>query len=388
MKNEFYCLIGRDSRDNEQRELSPGTSRFFSEKLHTLNYTNFLLKVRDGFLGIERGEGYYEHKVSPRSFFYCPLTVSDGKPDAAAVWGECGFYGGGREFRYAHFYLDNYRDITPRELLCRVFTSEFLDGDSITAIFDRDRKAIPEPGAASDYDENFAPEIPGEDRALVCEICEKLCDGSTVVVKLGRTGDFNKAARGLLVQIMSLLPGEFRKQIGFATYLQPKQIKAVAPQSNNLRLIIADSDVELGELEGTPNLSLLEQNGARQSGELYEYWSRLSFSERELQAERFKASKKRIPGAKLLCELARLYKENGLLPEPVEQDTVCSDNHEAHTESAKAQVDPVETARKDAPPENSSLRSGWFLAQKEVRMIAAAAALIGLLVGLLIGKLI
>ena len=388
MKNEFYCLIGRDSRDNEQRELSPGTSRFFSEKLHTLNYTNFLLKVRDGFLGIERGEGYYEHKVSPRSFFYCPLTVSDGKPDAAAVWGECGFYGGGREFRYAHFYLDNYRDITPRELLCRVFTSEFLDGDSITAIFDRDRKAIPEPGAASDYNENFAPEIPGEDRALVCEICEKLCDGSTVVVKLGRTGDFNKAARGLLVQIMSLLPGEFRKQIGFATYLQPKQIKAVAPQSNNLRLIIADSDVELGELDGTPNLSLLEQNGARQSGELYEYWSRLSFSERELQAERFKASKKRIPGAKLLCELARLYKENGLLPEPVEQDTVCSDNHEAHTESAKEQADPVETARKDAPPENSSPRSGWFLAQKEVRMIAAAAALIGLLVGLLIGKLI
>lgn len=388
MKNEFYCLIGRDSRDNEQRELSPGTSRFFSEKLHTLNYTNFLLKVRDGFLGIERGEGYYEHKVSPRSFFYCPLTVSDGKPDAAAVWGECGFYGGGREFRYAHFYLDNYRDITPRELLCRVFTSEFLDGDSITAIFDRDRKAIPEPGAASDYDENFAPEILGEDRALVCEICEKLCDGSTVVVKLGRTGDFNKAARGLLVQIMSLLPGEFRKQIGFATYLQPKQIKAVAPQSNNLRLIIADSDVEPGELEGTPNLSLLEQNGVRRSGELYEYWSRLSFSERELQAERFKASKKRIPGAKLLCELARLYKENGLLPEPVEQNTVCSDNHEAHTESAKAQADPVETARKDAPPENSSLRSGWFLAQKEVRMIAAAAALIGLLVGLLIGKLI
>lgn len=398
MNNKYFCLIGRDSHDNEQRELSPGTSRLLSEKLHTLNYTSFLLKVRDSFLGIERGENYYEHKVSPRSFFYCPLIVSDGKPDAAAVWGECGFYGGGREFRYAHFYLDDYREITPRELVSRVFTSEFLDGDAITALFDRNRKEIPEPAAdCCAYDSDYSPEIRDADRMLVCEAAEKLCDGKTVVIKLGKTGDFNCAAHDLLGQIISLLPGEFRKQIGFATYLQPRQIRSFASQSNNLRLIIVDSDVDFSEIGELPNFCLMTQSGEHTSGELYEFWSRLSFSERELQAERFVVTRRRIPGAKLLAELSGLYKKDGLLPEPAEKPETepvketLNEIEEAKNVSADtAEIKTVSDQKKadSEIPEGFGERIGWFLRQNEVKMIAAAASLIALFIGFAVGKII
>lgn len=400
MKNKFFCLIGRDSHDNEQRELSQGTSRLFSEKLHTLNYSGFLLKVRDTFLGIERGENYFEHKVSPRSFFYCPLVVSDGKPDAASVWGECGFYGGGREFRYAHFYLDNYSELNPRELVSRIFTSNFLDGEKITALFDRDRRVDPELTADNCvYDSNYSPEIRDADRMLVCEAAENLCNCKTVVIKLGKTSDFNCAARELIEQIISLLPGEFRKQIGFATYLQPKQIRSFASQSNNLRLIIVDNDFDYSEIGNLPNFCLMIQSGEHTSGELYEFWSRLSYSERELQAERFLATgHHRVSGAKLLTELSYLYKNNGLLPEPEEkseseQMNVTADKADEikkvpphSTETHNVNFDDTESVSE--MPAKFQERLVCFLRHKEVKIIAAASSLAALIIGFILGKII
>ena len=47
--NRFYCLLGRDNKDVEQRKLSADTARLFTDKLHTLNYTNFLLKYATSF---------------------------------------------------------------------------------------------------------------------------------------------------------------------------------------------------------------------------------------------------------------------------------------------------------------------------------------------------
>ena len=370
MKNANFCLIGRDSHDNEQRELSPGANRFFSEQLNTLNYTNFLLKVRENFLCTERGEDYFAHKVSPKSFFCCPLTVSDGKPDAATVWGECGFYGGGREFRYAQFYMEDYQKLPPREYIDRVFTSEFSDGEALTALFDRDRKAHPEPEINASYRENFEPEINESDRALVCEVCEKLCGGKTVVLKLKKCADFNDAAKKLLVQIMSLLPGNFRRQIGFATYLQPKQISAFRSQTNNLRLMVVDSDVDTTGLEDK-NFSIIAQNREHKCSELYEYWSKLSYSERENQAERFSAM--RIPGSKLLCELARMHR--GKI-EPTTPETISPAEPTAQT----VQTEPAKA------PEKQGI--SWFLEQKEVKLIAGIAAIIALMIGLALGKLI
>ncbi len=222
-RSEFCCIIGRDSADNEQRELSVGTSRFFSEKLHMLYYTNFLLKIRENFLIIERGESYGEHTRTPRSFFYCPLTVSDGRSDAAVVFGECGLYGEGREFRFSQIFFEDYREISPRELLCRLSTTEFLDGGTITSIFDRGKKNS-ELELDGEFDENFVPAKNESLRNLAAAASERLCDGKTVVVKVTRQADFNAAAKEILTQIMSLLPGEFRKQIGFVTYLQREQV--------------------------------------------------------------------------------------------------------------------------------------------------------------------
>ena len=387
MRSEFCCVIGRDSSDNEQRELSSGTSRFFSEKLHTLNYTNFLLKIRENFLDIERGESYGEHTKPPKSFFYCPLTVSDGRPDAAAVWGECGLYGEGREFRFAQMFFEDYSKITPRDLLCRIFSTDFLDGGEITAIFDRDKKnSVPD--LRGEYDENFVPDENESLRRLAAAAAERLCEGKTVVVKVTRHADFNKAAREILIQIMSILPGEFRKQIGFTTYLQREQLVRFKSQSNNLRLIIVDSDVDISELPEP--FATLEVGKEYQVSELYEHWSRMSFAERELMYERFLMTKRRIQAKKLIAELSRIHSESGMIPEPED----VTDTNESHIDGSEAQKDadksheePVkkQAEPKEQIPEKWFDRIGWFLAREEVKLLMTITGIVTLLIGFAVG---
>ncbi len=396
-RSEFCCIIGRDSADNEQRELSAGTSGFFSERLHTLNYTNFLLKIRENFLIIERGESYGEHTRTPKSFFYCPLTVSDGRSDAAAVFGECGLYGEGREFRFSQIFFEDYREISPRGLLCRLFTTGFLDGGAITSLFDRDKKKS-EPELGGEYDENFVPAANGSLRNLAAAASERLCDGKTVVVKVTRQADFNAAAKEILTQIMSLLPGEFRKQIGFVTYLQRDQIVRFKSQSNNVRLIIVDSDVELSGLDSEP-FAVLEMGKEYAVSELYDHWSRMDFSERELQTERFSMTKRQIQARKLISELSRIHIESGIIPEPREDAADTGENHELAekfaTHVAKSDKnssnadDHAESQSENAKiPEKISERIGWFLGQKEVRFLMIVTGIVALLVGCVIGKVI
>ncbi len=400
-KSEYCCLIGRDSRDNEQRELSPGTSRMFSEVLHTLNYTSFLLKVRDTFLDIERGESFYEHTVQPKTFFYCPMTLSDERSgicsEAAAVWGECGLYGEGREFRYAHFFFEEYKALDPHELFCKLFSTRFLGGSEITALFDRDKKTD-SADFGGEYSRDIEPKPDERLRKLSAAAAERLCDGKTVVIKLTKAADFNSSANEILRSTVSLLPGELRKQIGFAAYLQKNQLRRFMSQSNNLRLIVVDSDVELSELETARGFAILEVGTEYEISEDFDFWSHIAFSERELHAERFAKAKRRVSSSKLITELSRLYRENGLLPEPSLDDKAEESRRdffatqvaksESEAESKNSEAVDASNSKADASITDAHPSLKILLSYREVKLIAACSAAVGAVIGLLIGLIL
>lgn len=393
-RSEFCCLIGRDSRDNEQRELSPGTSRFFSEKLHTLNYTSFLYKVRDTFLDIERGESYYEHTVQPKTFFYCPMIVSSDRSstrsEAAAVWGECGLYGDGREFRFAHIFFEDYSSLDPHELLCKLFSTRFLNGDEITSRLDLDKN-----NDSIDFGGEYSKVLPKPEerfRRLAATAAEGLCAGNTVVIRLAKTADFNSAAHDILFSIVSLLPGELRKQIGFASYLQKRQLGRFITQSNNLRLIVVDSDAELSELASARGFMILESGEEHTPSEAFELWSRIEHSERELHYERFTRSRRRVPTAELIPELSRLYREGGLLPETSLEKA--DDNEKSVENSApacEAEPNSEEKSDNNSSDVNTSENGNGmldFLKYREVKLIAAIGSLLGLVIGIIVGLIL
>lgn len=292
--NKFYCLIGRDRKDVEQIQLSPDTARLFAEDLHTLNYTNFLQKVRDIFLNIKQGSHYSEHRADdlPKSFFYCPLPISSGAArDVAAVWGECGIYRGGREFRYAHYYIENYSKLDAHTLICKLFTSVFCADEEITDILSRGTDHPTDMRRVISFDSDYVKEISDRCRQLVSAVAEKLCDGKTVIIKLAEGNDFNRDAKDILAQIMSMLPGDFRRQVGFVTYLQTEQIRRFADQSNNIRLIVVDSDVNLSEFENATQFAIVNYDrdyaGDIACREDFEAWSRIDFEDREQQIAQF-----------------------------------------------------------------------------------------------------
>ena len=294
--NRYYCLIGRDDKDVEQRELSAETTRLFTEKLHTLNNTNFLLKVRDLFINTKRGEFYSEHGTDnlPRTFFYCPLPLTTGVTrDVAAVWGECGIYSGGREFRYSHYYMENFNTLDPHTLICKLFTSKYCDEGEITEILSHnpEKKGQPDLRRVITFDPDFVKEISDRCRNLVSAVAEKLCEGKTVIIRLSDGNDFNRDAKDIVSQIMSMLPGDFRRQVGFITYLQADQIKRFRDQSNNIRLIVVDSDVNVSEFENIDPFAVFTYDkdyiGDIDCREDFLEWSRIEFADRERQIAQF-----------------------------------------------------------------------------------------------------
>ena len=292
--NRFYCLLGRDNKDVEQRELSADTARLFTDKLHTLNYTNFLLKIRDLFLNTKRGEAYTDHGIDdlPRTFFYCPLPIESGTTrDAAAVWGECGIYSGGREFRYAHYYIEDYSTLDSHTLICKLFTSKYCTDSEITDLLSHSAPSQQFMKRVTTYDPDYVKEISDRCRFLVSAVAEKLCGEKTVIIRLAEGNDFNRDSKDIIAQIMSMLPGDFRRQVGFITYLQTDQIKRFRDQSNNVRLIVVDSDVDVSEFETSEPFAVFNFDkdyiGDVECDENFVEWSRIEFADREQQIAQF-----------------------------------------------------------------------------------------------------
>ena len=335
--NRYYCILGRDSRAVEQRELSPETGPLFSERLHTLNYSDFLERVRNLFCGIKRGELYYEHGEScPKSFFYCPLPVSRERRDSvAAVFGECGIYSEGREFRYAHCWIEDYSTLDPRTLLCKLFSSRFCGENEILSILSRDKKQYPRANlrGRDSFDPDYSVEIGDKYGYITAATAEKLCEGRTVIIRLASGGvSFSRSAKELLARIMSMLPGDFRRQIGFVTYLQAEQIRAFRDHSNNVRLIVVDEDVDTGEFEGRDPFDVfffdIDEPFGIDCGEDFLMWSRIPFDEREKQAELYtkycgavKDTKKLLPGMIEFYKEALEFSESCRYSEVVRCDT-------------------------------------------------------------------
>lgn len=385
--NKYCCIIGRDSSDCEQRELSSGTDKMLSEELHIPNYMNFLSKVRDNFLTIERGEDYYIHKVPPVSFFYCPLTVSDSNNNAAAVWGECGFYGGGREFRYSHFYIEDHSAFSYDEVLGRLFTSKFLCGEEITSVFDKIKsEKCKFQLECGEYDKNYVPNINESDLKFALCAVEKICEGKTVVLKLNRTVDFNYSAKKTIAQVMSLLPMNLRKQVGFVTYLQSGQIKDLAVRTNNVRLVVIDNDVYTEDLVSFEKLCFIEQSGKHDVSEAYEKWGNSDFLERERRAKKFMDSKRRVQLSKMISTLT----ESEFEEHDIEKDT---------TDTVKTQSDipkTSESSEKEADGVNNSetFSSGyieilkWCFARREMRNAVILTAAVAFIAGIIVGKIL
>ncbi len=316
--NKFYCLLGRDNKDVEQRELSADTARLFTDKLHTLNYTNFLLKIRDLFLNTKRGEAYTEHGTDdlPRTFFYCPLPIESGTTrDAAAVWGECGIYSGGREFRYAHYYIEDYSTLDSHTLICKLFTSKYCTDSEITDLLSHNSSSQQFLKRVTTYDPDYVKEISDRCRFLVSAVAEKLCDGKTIIIRLADGNDFNRDSKDIIAQIMSMLPGDFRRQVGFITYLQTDQIKRFRDQSNNIRLIVVDSDVDVSEFETSEPFAVFNFDkdyiGDVECDEDFVEWSRIDFADREQQIAQFAKirSNELTSTREILPKMIEVYRE-------------------------------------------------------------------------------
>ena len=320
-QNKYYFLLGRDRNDVERKEQSDETYRLFAEEFHMRNNTGFLLKIRELFLNIKCGSNYsaYGSDDLPRTFFYCPLHVtSDLASDiAAAVWGECGIYSTGREFRYAQYYLENYASLDAHTLLCKLFTSKYFTENEITDILSRGNgESYPvNKERVLTYDPDYSKEISDKYRYIVAAVAEKLCDGKTVIIRLADSGDFNRDSKDLIAQIMSMLPGDFRRQVGFVTYLQADQIKRFRDQSNNIRLIVVDSDVETTEFENSDPFAVFNFDkdyiGDVEYNEDFAEWSRIDFADREQQIGQFskiRSGKLRYT-REILPEMINVYRE-------------------------------------------------------------------------------
>ncbi len=165
-----------------------------------------------------------------------------------------------------------------------------------------------------------------------------------------------------------------------------------------MRLIIVDRDVELSGLDSEP-FAVLEMGKEYAVSELYDNWSRMDFAERELQAERFSMTKRRIQARKLISELSRIHIESGIIPEPGEEAVDAAEEHESAKDIATSVAKPDESspaaddqrenqAGNAKIPEKISERIGWFLGQKEVRFLMIVTGIVALLVGCVIGKII
>ncbi len=366
MTNKYYCMLGRDSHDCERREISRDTDRLMSA-LRLANANELVSKVRDNFLSIERGEGYYSHRIPPVSFFYCPLTVSGG--EAVSVWGECGFYDGGREFRYSHFYIEDYKSLG-EDCFGRIFTSKFCKAEQMTAVFDKS-EPTEEFYKIFEYDESFVPKSNARSSAVYA--VEQICEGKTVVVKLGRSADFNSAAREMLIDIVSLLPCGIRKQIGFATYLRPDRIKELAAQSNNIRLIIADSDLEL-DISAFKTLCLVDGGKEYSVSKEYVDWAEKDFAEREERAKRFIVSKRRVPMARLVAVLNETENDDTA---NIESRVNSQDKAVKDTQDSEALKTQAESAKSEVQPKDEN-------SKKLLIAVGVIAFAVGLVVGLLI----
>jgi len=289
--NGNYYFLGVDDHYIEQSKVSDGLNDLFVREFQVLSYIGFLNKIRSNFLTIEKGRQYADYFHAPKSFFYCPMAVSKEKKNAnAAVFGECGIENE-RESVYAQCWIEDYHKLDGQTFLGKLFTSQYMDSSDITRLLSSDILESNKPTVESTYHADYIPEISEQYREYVACAAEKLCLKKTVILRLREGVDFNKEAKQILAEIMSLLPVKFRKTIGFITYIQQNQIENYRSQSNNIRILVVDSSVILEDYFESDVFSVVDMNDdPYEVNDDYVNWSRIGFAKREIQLEEFQKS--------------------------------------------------------------------------------------------------
>ncbi len=94
--------------------------------------------------------------------------------------------------------------------------------------------------------ERVAPTMHQEDKAHVIAAVKALYDNKTVVIHLEKGGSFARRSRELLMQIYSMIPPMFAKEIGYASYCSPGSIRSLT-ESWSIRIFVVPGEEHLPE---------------------------------------------------------------------------------------------------------------------------------------------
>lgn len=137
--------------------------------------------------------------------------------------------------------------------LDQIFGSHLLNYEELALI----RKGI----VNADYDalpQKVTPRILDKDVSIMMHTIDAIYNEKTVVIRLEKGCAFNRRAWEVLTPIYSMLPPRFATEVGFATYLDPKEIEPLSNKTS-IRIFVIPGECSVSALSGK-NILVLDLN--------------------------------------------------------------------------------------------------------------------------------